>query len=68
MSTTAPRLSTLETKMYSLPRERRSSSVPLLVRASKMSPWPGGYQLSREASYERGTGKRDSRVMRGKRD
>mmetsp|Transcript_27443 Transcript_27443/g.68889 ORF Transcript_27443/g.68889 Transcript_27443/m.68889 type:complete len:338 (-) Transcript_27443:215-1228(-) len=66
VSTVAPRLSTLERKMYSLPCAMRVSTRPLLKRASKKSPCPGGYQSSlSKPLWVLGMGSSESLRIRG---
>ncbi|KAL2290972.1 hypothetical protein FJTKL_14874 [Diaporthe vaccinii] len=67
-STTAPRLSTLDRKMTSIPRSISLSRIPELYRDSKTSPCPGGYHSLIGESKLLGTGRRESLWILGYRD
>ena len=62
---TAPKLSELDTKRYSLPSANSWSKTPEWRSALYRSPWPGGYQLFLSSSARFGQGRRVSLKIRG---
>ena len=57
---TAPKLSELDTKRYSLPSANSWSKTPEWRSALYKSPWPGGYQFFLSSSARLGQGRRVS--------